>query len=68
MLSPFPNVHEQLLGTSILNDACALLISTLHLVLQKPASMQIFAKMPTGKTIALEVETSDTINELMSVN
>ncbi len=29
--------------------------STLHLILQKLASMQIFVKIPTGKTIALEV-------------
>ncbi len=37
--------------------------TTIHL---KLASMQIFVKMPTGKTIALEVETSDTIKNVLS--
>ncbi len=39
---------------------------TLHLVMQKTDDMQIFVKMPTGKTIALEVETSDTIKNVLS--
>ena len=34
--------------------------STLHLVLRMRLGMQIFIKTPTGKTIALEVEPSDT--------
>jgi ubiquitin C len=36
--------------------------STLHLVLRLRGGMQIFVKTLTGKTIALEVESSDTIN------
>ena len=35
--------------------------STLHLVLRLRGGMQIFVKSLTGKTITLEVETSDTI-------
>jgi ubiquitin len=35
--------------------------STLHLVLRLRGGMQVFVKTPTGKTITLEVESSDTI-------
>jgi ubiquitin C len=37
--------------------------STLHLVLRLRGGMQIFVKTLTGKTITLEVESSDTIGE-----
>ena len=36
--------------------------STLHLVLRLRGGMQIFVKTLTGKTITLEVEGSDTID------
>ena len=38
--------------------------STLHLVLRLRGGMQIFVKTLTGKTIALEVEPSDTIENM----
>jgi ubiquitin C len=38
--------------------------STLHLVLHLRGCMQIFVKTLTGKTITLEVESSDTINNV----
>ncbi|CAG8817805.1 31082_t:CDS:2 [Gigaspora margarita] len=38
--------------------------STLHLVLRLRGGMQIFVKTLTGKTITLEVESSDTIDQL----
>ncbi|GKA45819.1 polyubiquitin 11 [Tanacetum coccineum] len=38
--------------------------STLHLVLRLRGGMQIFVKTLTGKTITLEVESSDTINNV----
>ncbi|PIA31856.1 hypothetical protein AQUCO_04700001v1 [Aquilegia coerulea] len=38
--------------------------STLHLVLRLRCGMQIFVKTLTGKTITLEVETSDTIDNV----
>ena len=38
--------------------------STLHLVLRLHGGMQIFAKTPTGKTITLEVEPSDTVYDV----
>jgi ubiquitin C len=38
--------------------------STLHLVLRLRGRMQIFVKTLTGKTITLEVESSDTINNV----
>ncbi|PWU83756.1 putative polyubiquitin [Trypanosoma cruzi] len=38
--------------------------STLHLVLRLRGGMQIFVKTLTGKTIALEVESSDTIENV----
>ncbi|CAG8700853.1 12055_t:CDS:2, partial [Dentiscutata heterogama] len=37
--------------------------STLHLVLRLRGGMQIFVKTLTGKTITLEVESSDTIDQ-----
>jgi ubiquitin C len=38
--------------------------STLHLVLRLRGGMQIFVKTLTGKTIVLEVESSDTIDQV----
>ncbi|XP_020591582.1 polyubiquitin-like [Phalaenopsis equestris] len=38
--------------------------STLHLVLRQRGGMQIFVKTLTGKTITLEVESSDTIDKV----
>merc|ERR1712226_1098391 len=38
--------------------------STLHLVLRLRGGMQIFVKTHTGKTITLEVEPSDTIENV----
>ena len=38
--------------------------STLHLVLRLRGGMQIFVKTLTGKTITLEVESSDTIDNV----
>jgi ubiquitin len=40
--------------------------STLHLVLRLRGGMQVFVKTLTGKTITLEVETSDTIENVKS--
>ena len=40
--------------------------SSRHLVLRLGGGMQIFVKTPTGKTIALEVESSDTIDNVMA--
>nr|ACO08157.1 Ubiquitin [Oncorhynchus mykiss] len=40
--------------------------STLHLVLRLRGGMQIFVKTLTGKTITLEVEPSDTIENVMA--
>src|SRR3977135_1881572 len=39
---------------------------TLHLVLRLRGGMQIFVKTLTGKTITLEVESSDTIDNVKS--
>ena len=43
---------------------CVLAESTLHLVLRLRGGMQIFVKTLTGKTITLEVESSDTIDNV----
>ena len=40
--------------------------STLHLVLRLREGMQIFVKTLTGKTITLEVEPSETIENVMA--
>merc|ERR1711992_316157 len=40
--------------------------STLHLVLRLRGGMQIFVKTITGKTITLEVEPSDTIENVQA--
>ena len=41
--------------------------STLHLVLRLRGGMQIFVKTLTGKTITLEVETSDSIENIKNM-
>ncbi|KAK8318304.1 hypothetical protein V6Z12_A13G166400 [Gossypium hirsutum] len=41
--------------------------STLHLVLRLRGGMQIFVKTLTGKTITLEVESSDTIDNVKTI-
>ena len=41
--------------------------STLHLVLRLRGGMQIFVKTLTGKTITLDVEASDTIDNCVCV-
>ena len=38
--------------------------STLHLVLRLRGGMQIFVKTLTGKTMTVEVESSDTVESL----
>ena len=40
--------------------------STLHLVLSLRGGMQIFVKTLTGKTITLEVESNDTIDNVVA--
>eukprot|EP00258_Populus_trichocarpa_P027421 XP_024443440.1 ubiquitin isoform X2 [Populus trichocarpa] len=42
--------------------------STLHLVLRLRGGIQIFVKTLTGKTITLEVESSDTIDNVKTKN
>ena len=41
--------------------------STLHLVVRRPKYTQIFVKTLTGKTVTLEVEASDTIEEVKAM-
>ena len=40
--------------------------STLHLVLRRHGGMQIFVKTATGKTITLEVDACDTVENVMA--
>ncbi|KAI8679974.1 hypothetical protein NCS57_00276900 [Fusarium keratoplasticum] len=49
-----------------LSDYNILKESTLHLILRLRGGMQIFVKPLTGKTITLEVESSDTIDDVKS--
>ena len=41
--------------------------STLHLVLRLRGGMQIFVKTSTGKAVALDVEASDTIDNVKAI-
>ena len=47
-----------------LNDYSIQEEDTLHFVLRLPGRMKIFIKSPTGKTITLELEASDTIDNV----
>ncbi|XP_044391556.1 polyubiquitin 11-like isoform X1 [Triticum aestivum] len=65
-----PEQQRLIFGGKPLEDDCSLAEydvnedSTLHLPLRLPGGMQIFVKTPTGKTVTLEVESTDTIGSV----
>uniref|UniRef100_A0A914ZXJ3 Ubiquitin-like domain-containing protein n=1 Tax=Parascaris univalens TaxID=6257 RepID=A0A914ZXJ3_PARUN len=66
-----PPIEQRLIYTGRYLQDCRTLsdyniekASTLHLLLRLPCGMHIFIKTLTGKTIALEVESSDTIENV----
>ncbi len=61
-ISPFISLFLHLSPTLPLTDIQK--ESTLHLVLRLRGGMQIFVKTLTGKTITLDVETSDSIENV----
>lgn len=65
-LDPLPHSFANLDPSSPLSNVCApsQKESTLHLVLRLRGGMQIFVKTLTGKTITLEVESGDTIDNV----